>query len=239
MRREPGWWWGLAEFSPAATMVSKAVLSAPPRRMAVSSSRAKCSSVTPWPISGSTSKRAASAMAAARSMRAISAASFRSRSASTALRGGDQPRRRRAGRPRCAGALQLTLSASRPMRAMRRCRQRGLRGLALLGRRADGDVDLRGRAGLLDLLGRLRAVAPVGRQQRGVPGHGEHARRAGEARQVAHVGQGRHHQGVDPVLVEAVAQAVQAPRHRDGRQRHRGRRGVRVGAGVSCVLSCD
>ena len=50
MRREPGWWCGLAEFSPAATIVSNAVPSAPPRRMAVSSSRAKCSSVTPWLI---------------------------------------------------------------------------------------------------------------------------------------------------------------------------------------------
>ena len=52
MARPPGWWCGLAEFSPAATMVSKAVLSAPPRRMAVSSSSAKCSSVTPWLMQG-------------------------------------------------------------------------------------------------------------------------------------------------------------------------------------------
>ena len=40
--------------------------------------------------------------------------------------------------------------------------ERGLGRLALLGHRADGDVDLRRGAGLLDLLGRLRAVATVG-----------------------------------------------------------------------------
>ena len=97
-------------------MVSKAVLSAPPLRMAVSSSKAKCSSVTPWLMSGSTSKSAASAMAAARSMRAISAASFRSRRASTALEvATSRSPSRRSAHVRCA--LQLTLSASRPMRA--------------------------------------------------------------------------------------------------------------------------
>ena len=84
-RRGPGRWWGLAEFSPAATIVSKATPSAPPRRMAVSSSRANCSSVTSSDSIGSTSYRAASAIDAARSIRAISAASFTSRSASTAL----------------------------------------------------------------------------------------------------------------------------------------------------------
>ena len=117
MMREPGWWWGLAEFSPAATIVSKAVLSAPPRRMAVSSSRAKCSSVTPWPMSGSTSKRAASAMAAARSMRAISAASFLSRSASTAFEvATSRSASSSSAQVRCA--LHDTLSASRPIRPM-------------------------------------------------------------------------------------------------------------------------
>ena len=51
MGRAPGWWCGLAEFSPAATMVSKATLSAPPRRMAVSRAQsANCSSVTPSAI---------------------------------------------------------------------------------------------------------------------------------------------------------------------------------------------
>ena len=97
-------------------MVSKAVPSAPPRRMAVSSSRAKCSSVTPWLISGSTSNSAASAMAAARSMRASSAASLRSRSASTAFAVGTSlsPFRTPA-QARCP--LQVMLPASSPMRA--------------------------------------------------------------------------------------------------------------------------
>ena len=98
-------------------MVSKAVPSAPPRRMAVSSSSAKCSSVTPWLMSGKTSKSAASAMAAARSMRAISAASFLSRSASTALEVGTS-----ASGPSSSAHVrwpdQVTLSASSPMRAM-------------------------------------------------------------------------------------------------------------------------
>ena len=44
--RSVGWWWGLAEFGPAATIVSKAAPSAPPRRMAVSRARANSSSVT-------------------------------------------------------------------------------------------------------------------------------------------------------------------------------------------------
>ena len=105
-------------------------------------------------------------MAAARSMRAISAASFTSRSASTALEvATSRPAPSRSAQVRCA--LQLTLSASRPMRAIAGgVASSGLGRLALLRRRADGDVDLRGRAGFVDLLGRLRAVAAVGGEQR-------------------------------------------------------------------------
>ena len=41
--------------------------------------------------------------------------------------------------------------------------------LALLGAGADGDLDLAGGARPLDLLGRLGAVAAVGREQRAGP----------------------------------------------------------------------
>ena len=144
MRRDPGWWCGLAEFSPAATMVSKAVPSAPPRRMAVSSSRAKCSSVTPWLMSGSTSKSAASAMAAARSMRAISAASLRSRSASTALAVATSvsPPTTSAQRALAAPGDVARLEADA---AGAGAVEHGRRRLPLLGSRADADLDRRPR----------------------------------------------------------------------------------------------
>ena len=144
MRREPGWWCGLAEFSPAATIVSKAVLSAPPRRMAVSSSRAKCSSVTPWLMSGSTSNRAASAMAAARSMRAISAASLRSRSASTALAVGDELVAAEELGP-AALAAPGDVAGLEADAADAGAVERGAGRLPLLGSGADGDLDLRRR----------------------------------------------------------------------------------------------
>ncbi len=108
--------------------------------------------------------------------------------------------------------------------------ERGLDGRALLGDRTDGDVDLAGGARPVDLLGRLGAVAPVGGEERGVPRDGEDARRAREARQIADIGQRGHHERVDLVLVEDVAQAVEAAGHRDGGQ-GRVRRRVGVGTG--------
>ena len=99
-------------------------------------------------------------MAAARSMRAISAASFTSRSASTTFDG------RRPARPVDQvgpGPLadQVMLSASSPMRVA--AGQEVLGRLALGGGRADLDLDP--AAAPAQLFGRLGAVAAVGGEQ--------------------------------------------------------------------------
>ena len=81
------------------------------------------------------------------------------------VRGGDQLGRRSAGRPRPRWPLQVTLSASSPMRAGAGAVERGQRRLALLGHRRRWRSRPGGRAGPLDLLGRLGAVAAVGGEQ--------------------------------------------------------------------------
>ncbi len=67
--------------------------------------------------------------------------------------------------PGRAAPLQVTLSASRPMRAAAAPPSSGVGRLALRGPGADDDLDLRRGAGPLDLLGRLGAVAAVGGEQ--------------------------------------------------------------------------
>ena len=83
--------------------------------------------------------------------------------------------------------------------------QDALGGLALLGHRSDGDLDLRRRPGAFDLLGRLRPVTAVGGQQRPAAGDGQDPGRAREAGEVPDVGQRGHDEGVDLVLVERAA----------------------------------
>ena len=144
----------------------------------------------------------------------LAPASLRSRSASTAFDGGDQlVAVQELGPAALPAPGDVAGLESDPTGA--RALERRERGLALLGAGADGDLDLGGRTGSLYLLGRLRAVAAVGGQQRDVAGDDEDARRAREAREVAHVGQRRDHEGVDLVLVEGRPQAVQAAGHGD------------------------
>ena len=82
-------------------------------------------------------------------------------------------------------------------------------GLALVGLTADGDLDL--GAGGSHLLGRLGAVPAIGGEEGATGGDDEHGGRAGEPREVAHVGQGRHQQGVE--TLESGPQRVEATGH--------------------------
>ena len=215
----PGWWWGLAEFSPGGDdRLEGGALRPSAAHGGVELEGEVLLGDALGSCSGSTSNSAASAMAAARSMRAISAASLRSRSASTALEVATS--RSASSSPaqvRCA--LQLTLSASRPMRPTWPGAERGLGGRALLGHR---------RRSRCRRARRHRPARPARRtgcgsarrwSSRAASRDGQDARRAREPGQVADVGQRGHDQGVDLVGVERRRAAVETARHGDRRQR--------------------
>jgi hypothetical protein len=161
----------LAEFSPAATIVSNARSSAPPRRMAVSSTRANCSSVmVVFTDLGQHRQH----------LVRVPRRRWRRLSLHPVDLGGVLHLAQRLDDPGGGNALGLALEqlAPAPRRGPRhvlgleadargrRRHQRRLHRGALAVTVADGDLDTPAPRRRLDLFGRLGAVAAVGRQQR-------------------------------------------------------------------------
>ena len=184
-------------------MVSKAVPSAPPRRMAVSRARANS-------LLGDPARRRQQGQHLGQGGvgdgRGPGHAGHLAGVLHLAQRLDHPGGRHHLGTPRSSSvqrrlAAQVTLSASRPTRR-RPARARARTASRWAAGAADLDVDRPADPGRRHLLGRLGPVAAVGGEQGPVGGDHQHAGRAGEPGQVAHVGQVGDDQGVDLGLVE-------------------------------------